>query len=48
MLTLSNFYVRQDRETGELLLHLPRFFAQGGEGSERWTADLSLYRIAVE
>jgi hypothetical protein len=40
-LTLSNFYVREDRETGELLLHLPRFFAHG----EGWTTDLSLIRI---
>ena len=42
-LTLSNFYTREDRETGELLLHLPRFYGGG-----RRETDLLLYRIAVE
>jgi hypothetical protein len=28
-MTLSNFYVREDRETGELVLYLPRAFAKG-------------------
>ena len=41
-LTLSNFYTREDRETGELLLHLPRFYGGG-----RRETDLLLYRIAV-
>lgn len=44
-LTLSNFYVREDRETGELLLHLTRLFAAE---SGNWTADALVYRIAVE
>ena len=43
-LTLSNFYVREDRETGDLLLHLPRFGA-GADGG--FTTDLYLYPIAV-
>ena len=47
MLTLSNFYAREDRETGELLLHYPRFFARGFAGQKRWTTDLSLTRVAV-
>ena len=47
MLTLSNFYARADRETGELLLHYPRFFARGYDGQERWTTDLSLTRVAI-
>ena len=47
MLTLSNFYARDDRETGELLLHYPRFFARGYEAQERWTTDLSLTRVAI-
>ena len=48
-LTLSNFYVREDRETGELLLHLPRFFARhvSADSQERWTTDLMLYRIVL-
>ena len=48
-LTLSNFYVREDRETGELLLHLPRFFARhvSVDNQEQWTADLMLYRITL-
>ncbi len=48
MLTLSNFYARADRETGELLVFLPRFFAKTFAGQERWTTDLSSIRIAVE
>ncbi len=48
-LTLSNFYVREDRETGELLLHMTRLFAQDfrREGKTDWTADSLLYRIAL-
>lgn len=48
MLTLSNFYAREDRETGELLVFLPRFFSKTFEGQERWTAPLMLLRVAVE
>jgi hypothetical protein len=45
-LTLSNFYVREDRETGELLLHVPRFFARGeGRPDGGWGTNLSLLRI---
>ena len=48
-LTLSNFYVREDRETGELLLHMTRFFAQAGNcGTADWTADALLYRIGLD
>lgn len=48
-LTLSNFYVREDRITGDLLLHLPRFFATGDpqKSQKAWTADLMQYRISV-
>jgi hypothetical protein len=47
-LTLSNFYVREDRETGELLLHLPRFFAQADDRTAGgWATDLYLDRIAI-
>jgi len=47
MLALSNFYARDDRETGELLLYYPRLFARGYEAQERWTTDLSLTRVAI-
>jgi hypothetical protein len=42
-MTLSNFYAREDRQTGHLLLHMSRLFAAGRD----WTADALLYRIAV-
>jgi len=49
-LTLSNFYGRQDRETGDLLLHMTRLFARDfrRDGAIDWTADAMLYRIGVE
>lgn len=47
-LTLSNFLVRQDRESGQLLLHLSRFFPRDfGEWPKDWTADAMLYRIEI-
>jgi hypothetical protein len=48
-LTLSNFYVREDRETGDLLLHMSRLFARDFRegGKLDWTADSLLYRIRV-
>jgi hypothetical protein len=49
-LTLSNFYAREDRETGHLLLHMSRLFADGfrTDGKPDWTANALLYRIVVE
>ncbi len=49
-LTLSNFLVREDPETGHLLLHLTRLFAREGlpDAPPGWTADALLYRIAVD
>jgi hypothetical protein len=46
-LTLSNFYAREDRETGDLLLHMTRLFAQDFrvDGNTDWTADSLIYRI---
>ena len=41
--TLSNFYVREEPE-GDLLLHLPRLFAQDPDD---WTSDLMLIRIGL-
>lgn len=47
-LTLSNFYVREERATGDLLLHLPRFFPQQAEGQPAdFTSHLWQYRISV-
>lgn len=49
-LTLSNFYARRDRETGELLVFLPRFFANAGDDGGRadFGTDLSLIRVAID
>ena len=48
-LTLSNFYCREDRETGGLVLHMNRLFARDfrEEGRADWTTDALLYRIRV-
>jgi hypothetical protein len=48
-LTLSNFYVREDRSTDDLLLHLPRLFAAGDpqKTQNAWTTDLTMYRIGI-
>lgn len=43
LLTLSNFYAREDRETGQVLLHMTRLFAF----SDGWVGDAFLYRIKV-
>ncbi len=49
-LNLSNFYAREDRATGHLLLHLSRLFAHDfrkpGQPPD-WTADARLYRIEI-
>lgn len=42
-LQLSNFYAREDRETGEIALHMSRFFVT----AEGFAADAYLYRIPV-
>lgn len=46
-LTLSNFYAREDRQTGEILLYMPRFFAKEFEGKTDFTSDLFEYRIRL-
>lgn len=48
-LTLSNFYARQDRESGDLLLHLSRYFARDfrESGTTDWSTDARLYRIGI-
>jgi len=48
-LTLSNFYCREDRETGDLILHMSRLFARDfrEDGKPDWTADSLVYRVGV-
>jgi hypothetical protein len=47
-LTLSNFHALEDRETGELLLTLPRYFTQWDSvGKSDFTADLTLLRFSI-
>ena len=48
-LTLSNFYVREDRETENLLLHMSRLFANDfrKDGNVDWTSDALLYGIKI-
>jgi hypothetical protein len=43
ILTLSNFYAREDRETREIALHMTRLFAL----KDGWEGDALLYRIPV-
>ena len=44
-LQLSNFLAREDRETGELVIHMTRLFPRQ---KWDWTADSLLYRIALD
>jgi hypothetical protein len=45
---LSNFYAREDRETGEIILHCTRLYAKNKDGQPRdRTADALIYRIRV-
>lgn len=46
-LMLSNFCAREDRETGEIVVHLTRLFARSVAPDLDWTADAWLYRIPV-
>jgi hypothetical protein len=43
LLTLSNFYAREDRISGEVCIHMTRLFAK----PDGWEGDAMLYRIAV-
>jgi hypothetical protein len=42
--SLSNFTAHEDRETGDIVLYLPKLYA--GKSTD-WTADLLLYRIKI-
>ena len=47
-LTLSNFHALEDRQTGELLVTLPRYFAHAApDPTPDFTADLTLLRCAL-
>jgi len=48
--TLSNFYLREDFQTGELLLYLSRLFSQDYRVDRQvdWTCDALEYRIALQ
>ena len=43
-LTLSNFHALEDRETGEILVSLPRYFAQAPVDG---AADITLIRSSL-
>jgi len=43
VLSLSNFFAREDRQTGEIAIHMTRLFA----GSGPWAGDSFLYRAPV-
>jgi len=43
ILSLSNFYAREDRLTREIAIHMTRLFARPDE----WTGDAWLYRVSV-
>jgi len=44
ILTLSNFYARENRQTGDIDLHMSRLFASS---DKPWAGDAYLYRIPV-
>lgn len=45
-MTLSNFYAREDRETGDVLVFGDRLFATGSDsGALDWTSDSLIYRL---
>jgi hypothetical protein len=43
IMSLSNFYAREDRQTRELVVHMTRLFAKPKE----WVGDSNLYRVRV-
>jgi hypothetical protein len=48
LLTLSNFFAREDRETNEIVLHMTRSFADSEGEANNWTANADLYRITID
>jgi hypothetical protein len=47
LLQLSNFTAREDRETGEIVLHMCRFFEHSVGTTRDWTSDAYVYHIPV-
>jgi hypothetical protein len=47
LLSLSNFYAREDRETHEIVVHMSRQGARSTTKKADFTADAFLYRISV-
>ncbi|MCK5740106.1 hypothetical protein KAH55_13020, partial [bacterium] len=47
LMTLSNFYIREDRQTGDLILHVSPMFINSTPENQDWTADAMIYRIKV-
>jgi hypothetical protein len=45
LLSLSNFHAREDRETGEIVLHMSRQGTKSVAGKPDFTADAFVYRI---
>jgi len=43
ILTLSNFYAREDRETRQIVIHMTRMFAF----PDGWVGDAQIYRVSV-
>jgi hypothetical protein len=43
VLSLSNFYAREDRETGAIAVHVTRLYA----GSGPWSGDAYVYDVPV-
>ena len=48
LLSLSNFYAREDRETRKIVLHMSRQGTKSTSAKADFTADAYLYRIDVE
>jgi len=46
-LQLSNFAAREDRETGEIVLHMCRLFERSTGAARDWTSDAYVYHIPI-
>jgi len=43
---LSNFFVREDRKSGEIIVHLTRLLAHSKQELD-WTSDAMVYRLRL-
>lgn len=46
-LSLSNFTAREDRASGEIVLHLSRLFQNSKSEMRDWTSDAYVYYIPI-